>query len=74
VCSKNTKLPVYLFGARETVKLIDVIEEIVGERGLSRETLKSIVAAGLLAAYEKNILILCCALISIRIVAMWLLK
>lgn len=36
------------------MKLIDVIEEIVGERGLSRETLKSIVAAGLLAAYEKK--------------------
>jgi transcription termination/antitermination protein NusA len=43
-----------LLGLRETVKLIDVIEEIVGERGLSRETLKSIVAAGLTAAYEKK--------------------
>jgi transcription termination/antitermination protein NusA len=36
------------------VKLVDVIEELVGERGLSRETLRSIVATGLLAAYEKK--------------------
>lgn len=36
------------------MKLVDVIEEIVGERGLSRETLRSIVAAGLVAAYEKK--------------------
>jgi len=38
----------------EPVKLVDVIEELVGERGLSRETLGSIVANGLLAAYEKK--------------------
>ena len=36
------------------MKLVDVIEELVGERGLSRETLRSVVAAGLLAAYEKK--------------------
>ncbi len=36
------------------MKLVDVIEELAGERGLSRETLKSIVATGLLAAYEKK--------------------
>lgn len=36
------------------MKLVDVIEELVGERGLSRETLRAVVAAGLLAAYEKK--------------------
>lgn len=54
LCVQKYQTTSYLCGARETVKLIDVIEEIVGERGLSRETLKSIVAAGLLAAYEKK--------------------
>lgn len=36
------------------MKLVDVIEELVGERGLSRETLRSVIATGLLAAYEKK--------------------
>ena len=36
------------------MKLVDVIEELIGERGLSRETLRSIVSAGLLGAYEKK--------------------
>ncbi|HEV2916227.1 MAG TPA: transcription termination factor NusA [Candidatus Babeliales bacterium] len=36
------------------MKLLDVIEELVGERGLDREVLRSIIAEGLLAAYEKK--------------------
>jgi transcription termination/antitermination protein NusA len=36
------------------VKLVDVIEELVGERGLDREVLRSIIAEGLQAAYEKK--------------------
>ena len=36
------------------VKLVDVIEELVAERGLSREVLRTIVTTGLLAAYEKK--------------------
>jgi transcription termination/antitermination protein NusA len=36
------------------VKLLDVIEELVGERGLDREVLRSIIAEGLHAAYEKK--------------------
>jgi N utilization substance protein A len=47
-------IQIQLLGLRDTVKLVDVIEELVGERGLSRETLRSIVSAGLLAAYEKK--------------------
>ena len=36
------------------MKLVDVIEELVGERGLDREVLRSIIAEGLQAAYEKK--------------------
>jgi N utilization substance protein A len=36
------------------VKLVDVIEELVGERGLDREVLRSVIAEGLHAAYEKK--------------------
>jgi N utilization substance protein A len=36
------------------VKLLDVIEELVGERGLDREVLRSVIAEGLHAAYEKK--------------------
>lgn len=36
------------------MKLLDVIEELVGERGLDREVLRSIISEGLLAAYEKK--------------------
>lgn len=36
------------------MKLVDVIEELVGERGLDRETLRSIISEGLLAAYQKK--------------------
>lgn len=41
------------------MNLVDVIEELVGERGLDRETLRSIVAEGLLAAYQKKYPHLC---------------
>lgn len=36
------------------MKLVDVIEELVGERGLDRDVLRSIIAEGLLAAYQKK--------------------
>jgi transcription termination/antitermination protein NusA len=39
---------------RNGVKLSDVIEELVEERGLNRNTLSSIVCDGMLAAYERK--------------------
>lgn len=39
---------------RENVNLFDVIEELVTERGLDRDTITSIICEGILAAYERK--------------------
>lgn len=39
---------------KDTVKLSDVIEELVEERGLDRNVLGSIISEGMLAAYQKK--------------------
>ena len=36
------------------MRLSDVISELVEERGLNRDTLKSIICEGILAAYRKQ--------------------
>jgi len=45
---------IYLFFVKDTVKLAEVIDELVEERGLSRDLLEGIVCEGILAAYQKR--------------------
>lgn len=44
----------HLSPSRKSVKLADVIEELVEERGLNKATLNEIVCEGMLAAYERK--------------------
>lgn len=49
---KSLKKPILV--TKVSVKLIDVIEELVEERGLDRNVLSEIICEGMLAAYQKR--------------------